>query len=377
MDDKRETTLESADTLAVTNRRKPYVIGLTGNIATGKTTVMGMLRHLGARIVDADQLAHEVMSPNTSAWQKVVNAFGRGILDDKGAIVRAKLGEIVFNDAKALAALEAIIHPVVTQRVRQIMAEAEEPVLVVEAIKLIESGLVGQCDTLWVATCRRQQQLERLMEQRFLREDQARTRVAAQPPQAEKIFRANVVIDNSGTLEQTWEQVRQHWQKVSALVGDTAPALAMRRATREDVPALARFLASMDWRGKPPNEEAARARVMGRAHWLLFRNNRVIGMASWEVINLVACMEEIAVGPEPDADDLLCRLAAAVEDEAKILQCEAVIVTFPPGVSAQWDQVCERCGYRLMSQPELPKPWRDVVEEIAPTSRQVTVKKLR
>jgi dephospho-CoA kinase len=317
------------------------------------------------------------MAPNTSAWQKVVNTFGRGILDEKGAIVRAKLAEIVFSDPNALAALEAIVHPVVLLHVREIMAEAEEPVVVVEAIKLIESGLVEQCDTLWVVTCRRQQQMERLMEQRFLREDQARTRVAAQPPQAEKIFRADVVIDNSGTLEHTWEQVRLNWRKVAALVGDTAPALAMRRATREDVPALARFLASMDWRGKPPNEEAARARVMGRAHWLLFRNNRVVGMASWEAINLVACMEEIAVGPEPDADDLLCRLAAAVEGEARILQCEAVIATFPPGVSAQWDQVYETCGYRLMSQPELPKPWRDVVEEIAPTSREVTAKRLR
>ena len=377
MDDNRSKTLDSTESAVARNRTKPYVIGLTGNIATGKTTVMGMLRHLGARIIDADQLAHEVMVPNTNAWQRVVSTFGRGILDDKGVIVRAKLAEIVFNDAKALAALEAIVHPIVLTRVRQIMDIAEEPVIVVEAIKLIESGLAEQCDTLWVVTCRRQQQMQRLMEQRFLREDQARTRVAAQPPQAEKIFRADVVIDNSGTLEQTWEQVRKHWQKVSAIVGDAAPTLAMRRATREDVPALSRFLASMDWRGKPPNEESARARVMGRAHWLLFRSNRVIGMASWEAINLVACMEEIAVAPEPDADDLLCRLAAAVEGEAKILQCEADIVTFPPGVSAQWDHAYEACGYRLMSRAELPKPWRDVVEEIASTSQQVTVKRLR
>ena len=377
MDDNRSKTLNSAEPAMARNRTKPYVIGLTGNIATGKTTIMGMLRHLGARIIDADQLAHEVMVPNTNAWQRVVSTFGRGILDDKGVIVRAKLAEIVFNDAKALAALETIVHPIVLTRVRQIMDIAEEPVIVVEAIKLIESGLAEQCDTLWVVTCRRQQQMQRLMEQRFLREDQARTRVAAQPPQAEKIFRADVVIDNSGTLEQTWEQVREHWQKVSAIVGDAAPTLAMRRATREDVPALSRFLASMDWRGKPPNEESARARVMGRAHWLLFRSNRVIGMASWEAINLVACMEEIGVVAEPGADDLLCRLAAAVEGEAKILQCEAVIVTFPLGVSAQWDHAYEACGYRLMSRAELPKPWRDVVEEIASTSQQVTVKRLR
>lgn len=377
MDENRNSTLNPAETIPGRNRKKPYVIGLTGNIATGKTTVMSMLRHLGARIVDADQLAHEALAPNTSAWQRVVDTFGRGILDDKGAIVRGKLAEIVFNDAKALAALEAIVHPIVLVRVRQIMDTADEPVLVVEAIKLIESGLLEQCDTLWVVTCRRQQQMQRLMEQRFLREDQARIRVAAQPPQAEKIFHADVVIDNSGTLEKTWEQVRQHWQKVAASVGETAPALSMRRATREDVPALARFLASMDWRGKPPNEESARARVMGRAHWLLFRSNRVVGMASWEAINLVSCLEEIVVGSEPDGDDLLGRLALAVEGEAKTLQCEVVIATFPPGANTQWDRVYENIGYRPAFVDRLPKPWRDVVEEIAPESREVTVKSQR
>lgn len=336
-----------------------------------------MLRHLGARVIDADALAHEVMVSGTPVWQRIVNVFGRGILDEKGEIVRAKLAEIVFNDAKALQALEEIVHPAVLERVQRLIAEAEEPVVVVEAIKLIESGLADQCDALWVVTCRRQQQMQRLMEQRYLREDQARARIMAQPPQAEKIFRADVVIDNSGTLEQTWEQVRQQWQKVSALVGGAAPPLVIRRATREDVPGLARFLASMDWRGKPPNEEAAFVRIMERAHWLLLRNEHVVGMASWEAINLVACIEEIAVGPEPDADDLVCRLAAAVEGEARVLQCEVMLVGIPPKANALWDKVHQRCGYTVMARAQLPRIWREVADEIAPHTEQVFVKPLR
>lgn len=377
MDDDRRTTVAPANVPPAQGRRKPYVIGLTGNIATGKTTVMSMLRHLGARVIDADELAHEVMVSGTPVWQRIVNVFGRGILDEKGEIVRAKLAEIVFNDPKALQTLEEIVHPAVLARVQHLIAQAEEPVVVVEAIKLIESGLVDQCDTLWVVTCRRQQQMQRLMEQRYLREDQARARILAQPPQAEKIFRADVVIDNSGNLEQTWEQVRQQWQKVSALVGGATPPLVMRRATRDDVPALARFLASMDWRGKPPNEEAAFARIMERAHWLLLRNEHVIGMASWEAINLVACIEEIAVGPEPDADELMCRLAAAVEGEARILQCEVVLVGIPPKANALWDEAHRRCGYTVMARTQLPRVWRDVVDEIAPHAEQVFVKPLR
>jgi dephospho-CoA kinase len=332
--DSNDSATRSVGAETVTGRR-PYIIGLTGNIATGKTTVTSMLHRLGARVIDADQLAHEVMVQGSEVYRQVVAAFGRSILDEKGDIVRAKLGDIVFNDPKALARLEAIVHPVVLARTQQMIAEAQEPVVVVEAIKLIESGLVDKCDTLWVVTSARQQQMERLIEQRYLKEEQARVRVEAQPPQAEKIFRADVVIDNSGTVEQTWEQVRREWQKVASRIGGGVPPMQLRRATRDDVPAVARFLARLDWRGKAPNEEAALARIMGRAHWLALRDGLVVGLVSWEAINLVACIEEIILGPEPDSNVLACNLAAAVESEAKVLQCEAILVTFGPGVRLQ------------------------------------------
>lgn len=356
---------------------RPYVIGVTGNIATGKTTVLSMLRHLGARIIDADLLAHEVMAPNTDVWRQIVGAFGREILDEKGAIVRAKLGDVVFQDPEALARLEAIVHPVVIARTERLIAEAEEPVVVVEAIKLIESGLVDRCDTLWVVTCRRNQQMERLVEQRYLTKEQALARVQAQPPQAEKIFQADVVIDNSGSLDETWEQVHREWQKIAALIGDPTPPTQVRRATREDVPAIARFLAAMDWRGKPPNEEATLARIMGRAHWLLLRGNQVVGMASWEALNLVACLEEIVVAPEPDAGEILCKLVDAVEGEARILQCEVMLAILPPGSNSDWDKVYKRCGYSLVPLSDLAKPWREVASEVAPAGSNVFQKSLR
>jgi len=335
-----------------------------------------MLHHLGARIIDADQLAHDVMSPNTDVWRQIVAAFGREILDEKGAIVRAKLGDIVFQDAEALTRLEAIVYPVVIARTEQLIAEAQEPVVVVEAIKLIESGLLDRCDTLWVVTCRRRQQMERLVEQRYLTKAQAQARVRAQPPQAEKIFQADVVIDNSGSLDETWEQVHREWQKIAALIGDPTPPTQVRRATREDVPAVARFLAKMDWRGKPPNEEATLARIMGRAHWLLLRGNQVAGMASWEALNLVACLEEILVTPGPDASEILCKLVDAVEGEARILQCEVMLAIFPPGANSEWDKVYKRCGYTVVSIAGLAKAWRDVVGEVAPAGSSVFQKSL-
>lgn len=336
-----------------------------------------MLHHLGARIIDADQLAHEVMSPDTDVWRQVVDAFGREIVDENGAIVRAKLGDIVFGDSNALARLEAIVHPVVIARTERLIAEAQEPVVVVEAIKLIESGLVDRCDALWVVTCRRNQQLERLVEQRYLNKEQAQARVRAQPPQAEKIFQADVVIDNSGSMDETWEQVNREWQKIAVQIGDPTPTIQVRRATREDVPAVARFLATMDWRGKPPNEEATLARIMGRAHWLLLRGNRVAGMASWEALNLVACLEEIVVSPEPDASELLCQLVDAVEGEARILQCEVMLAIFPPGSNSEWDKVYKRCGYRVVRTENLTQPWREVVVEVAPAGDRIFQKSLR
>ena len=229
-----------------------YLIGLTGNIATGKSVVSGMLERLGARAIDADALAHELMEKGTPVWQAVVKEFGpsaalrrapgplalvlddkyrapgtkgsgqgsghgQGILYSNGSINRKKLGAIVFADEAALRRLEAIVHPAVIVRTEELTGESQEPVVVVEAIKLIEAGMHRTCDALWVVTCSNEQQLARLVKQRDLTEEEARQRIEAQPPQEAKLALADVVIDNSGSLNETWRQVKSEWDKILRL----------------------------------------------------------------------------------------------------------------------------------------------------------------
>jgi dephospho-CoA kinase len=194
-----------------------YVIGLTGNIATGKSVVSKMLKRLGARAIDADGLAHELMEKDTPVWQAVVQEFGPGILCRDGSINRKKLGSIVFADEAALRRLEALVHPAVIACTQELIESSQEPVVVVEAIKLIEAGMEKTCDALWVTTCRQEQQLARLVRQRGLTEEEARQRIEAQPRQEAKLALADVIIDNSGGLDETWQQVKREWERIADL----------------------------------------------------------------------------------------------------------------------------------------------------------------
>lgn len=189
------------------------VIGLTGNIGTGKSAVLAMLRDLGADTIDADAVAHEVMRPGQPAHTGIVQAFGSDILAADGTIDRARLGAIVFRDAAALAQLEGIVHPAVFARMQTLVRGSRQPVVVIEAIKLLEAGYsITLCDVIWVVTSPRAQQISRLMQSRDLSQAEAELRIDAQPPQADKVRRADVVIDNSGTLDETRQQVEAAWQ---------------------------------------------------------------------------------------------------------------------------------------------------------------------
>lgn len=206
----------------IKGRKRHYVIGLTGNIATGKSTVMQMLAQLGATIIDADAVTHGLLAPGTEVSRSVVERFGQGIVGPDGAIDRAKLGQVVFNAPEALRQLEQIIHPAVGVEVDRLVEQAPGEVVVIEAIKLIEAGMHRGIDALWVVTCPKEQQLERLMRTRKLSRQQALMRMEAQPPAAEKVALADVVIDNGGTLEGTLLQVKRHWGAISLKSGGVA-----------------------------------------------------------------------------------------------------------------------------------------------------------
>jgi dephospho-CoA kinase len=194
--------------------KKPLLIGLTGNIATGKSEVAHFLRRLGARVIDADRVAHEVMRPGAPAYEAVLQAFGRQILAVDGTVDRAKLGAIVFRDAEALRRLEAAVHPATKERVDELVAQALEPVVVVEAIKLIEAGMHSHCDSLWVVTAPRPLQIRRLVEQRGMSKAEAVLRVDAQPPQHQKAELADRCFVNDGSLAELEQSVREAWQEI-------------------------------------------------------------------------------------------------------------------------------------------------------------------
>ena len=194
-----------------------YIIGLTGNIATGKSTVLRYLQQKGAYVFDADKLAHESMQKGTHTYWAIVDAFGDAILQTDGAIDRPKLGQVVFNDPAKLAQLEALVHPAVFDLARRELAKVETDIVVLEAIKLLEAGqLVTMCDEIWVVISRPEVQIQRLRTTRNMNEAEARRRMAAQSPQEEKVKRADRVIDNSGTEAELYAQLGQAWAAILA-----------------------------------------------------------------------------------------------------------------------------------------------------------------
>src|SRR3990172_2392430 len=183
-----------------------YVLGLTGNIATGKSVVRKMLEHLGAYGIDADALAHRAIAQDAPGYQLVVEVFGQWVVATDGQIDRSRLGRVVFSDAEALARLEAIVHPLVRQAIDVLIRRANQQVIVVEAIKLLDGPLRAACDSIWVTTTPVAAQVSRLMEKRRLSLEEARQRIAAQTSQDVKIAAADVVIQNAGSFEDILQQ---------------------------------------------------------------------------------------------------------------------------------------------------------------------------
>jgi len=210
---------------------QPLLIGLTGKIATGKSTVAKMLADLGAMTIDADRVAHRVMRFGARVRAKIVEAFGPQVLTPDGEIDRERLGRLVFADETALSRLEAIVHPPTLEAIDRRISAASADVVVIEAIKLIESGLADKCRSVWVTTCRPEQQVARIVAERDRTPAEARQRVEAQGPQEELVAHADVVIDNSGSRSATWRQVVAAWRRVVGTDPATGPSLGNGRSS--------------------------------------------------------------------------------------------------------------------------------------------------
>lgn len=187
------------------------IIGLTGNIATGKSAVMRLAAERGALTIDADRVVHELLAADTVIQEAVAAVFGPSVRRADGSINRVALGSIVFDDPKRLRQLEDILHPAVRLEIARRVQASDAPVIVIEAIKLLEGPLASLCDQVWVTACARETQMARLRVCRGLSEAAAAARIDAQSQQADKIARADVVIRTDGLMRETEEQFERAW----------------------------------------------------------------------------------------------------------------------------------------------------------------------
>lgn len=363
-----------------------YVIGLTGNIGTGKTVVRRMLEHLGAYTIDADALSHRATAKGAPGYQPVVQTFGRWILDADGEINRTKLSSLVFRDTAALQELESIVHPLVRQAIDVLMKRATQAVVVIEAIKLLEGNLNRLCDSIWVIYAPPVIQVDRLTQKRNMSREEALQRVNAQGPQTDKIALANVVIRNIGSYDDLWKQVTEAWSKhvPAGAVEKPAPLAEVRagefrviRGKPKDAEAIAGLINRLNGVKSKLTADDIMAQFGEKAYMLLQLDRELVGLAGWQVENLVVRTTDVYLEPGLEVDKALEKLVKEIEQVSADLQCEASLI-FPEANLASHKAVWKRLGYEGRTPEALGvQAWTDAAQESMPAGATLLFKQLR
>jgi dephospho-CoA kinase len=402
-----------------------YVIGITGNIATGKSLVRKMLQHVGAYTIDADLLSHQVMAPNAPAYKPVVEWFGRWIVGSDGRIDRTRLGTVAFAHPVALRALEAITHPYIGRAIDTLVKRSKHKVVVVEAIKLLEGDLADKVDAIWVIDSDPKVQLQRLVQKRGLPQNEAVKRIRVQNPQNEKIEKATVVIKNNGDVNDTWAQVQAAWdqyvvpflkqapepepampptqqaaQPASAAPAQPAPEqpaaaeptspttpskprptpvgeLDVRRPKREDLGALATLLNKA--RGTNLSEADIIMTFTETSYLVAETNGTMVGSVGFVVENLISQSSEIVILPGVSVEPVLAQLISGMEDASKDLQAEVSFIYLNQQSDAQLISLLkDKLGYEETQIENIDfTAWREAVRATQPEGTIILSKKLR
>jgi dephospho-CoA kinase len=195
-------------------KAKKLVIGVTGIFGSGKSTVSGILKSYGLKIIDADKIAHNYLLPGTRTYKKILDYFGRGILKKDNKIDRQKLGKLVFANQRLLKRLNSIVHPEVISDIREGIRKSKEKIVVLDAPLLLESGLRKIVDDLIVVIIKRDELMRRLAKKSVLKRPEILERIKSQIPQKVKSRFANFIIDNSGKVSETKRQVKKVMKKI-------------------------------------------------------------------------------------------------------------------------------------------------------------------
>jgi dephospho-CoA kinase len=364
-----------------------YIIGLTGNIATGKSVVRKMLEHLGAYGIDADTLGHRVIAVDAPGYQAVLDTFGKWVLAADGQIDRAKLSRVVFNDTEAMRRLEAIVHPLVRQAIDILVRRSKQNVIVIEAIKLLESPLRQACDTIWVTIAPPEAQVGRLVQKRGLAEEAARQRMSSQSSQEEKVRAAKVIIRNDGSFENTWKQVCAAWQErfptieTGALRAEVARTpkgeLRVSRARPGESAEIATLITRLSGGQRKMTRDDIMAAFGEKAFLFLKTDTRPVGVLGWQVENLVARTNDVDLDPAVSLANAMHLLMEEVERASRDLQCEASLLFLPPYLAQRTD-VWHSLGYEMRTIQSLGvRAWQEAAQESMPAGSSMLFKQLR
>ena len=352
---------------------KPYVIGITGNIASGKSVVSQYLQNLGVFCIDADILAQRAMAKGTPGYKQVIQVFGSAILDKKQHIDRQALARIVFTDPQRLAQLEECIHPLVKTAIAHIIAQSQSPIIAVEAIKLFEADMAAHCDSVWTAAADDQVRLQRLLDERKMSLTAAQARLDAQPPQAEKIAKSDVVIQTDGSFEQTCDQVRsaflsafgnvKHENRHYQLTED----LSLRQLYLSESPALADFWEAI--RGKKPENEQLYRQFGKHAFWAVFSGENLLHLLTLKQrIGIAYVLDMTSLGQiEEPIPSLLPNLCQALK--FRMQQEWVEILAFNPAIMSE--EMTKLAGGSAKRIANLHYAYRSILLQDASAQHQV------
>lgn len=384
------------------------IVGLTGNIATGKSSVIRLAAEKGALVLDADKIVHEIMDNDSSMQAAIAVAFGSEVRRLDGKINRAALGAIVFKDATALRDLELMMHPAVRKEVQQRIVASQAEIVFIEAIKLLEGELKGVCDQIWVTRCRPETQIQRLMVCRGMDMESAALRVNAQAPQENKVAQANVIIDSDGTMAETIAQFESAWSRLPTPaapvpvlpsrpepkptlapppppptptpVAEQSPAgeITVRRARPSDIPSILLLIQkATDGAVKMKRQELLMA-LSERSYLLGQIGSEVSMVVGWNTDSTTAArIDQIYAHPMSAVPLVGPALLTEIEKSAAQLICEVIFAFMPDSTPTVIKEVMLAAGFQLTEREGFYRAWKKAIDEAQPKGTYIMSKVLR
>ncbi|MCA9901449.1 MAG: dephospho-CoA kinase [Ardenticatenaceae bacterium] len=403
------------------------IVGLTGNIATGKSAVMRLAYDHGALTIDADKIVHELMDNDATMQAAIAVAFGSEVRREDGRINRKTLAEIVFNDPAALADLEAMVHPAVGKAVDARILASKQKIIFIEAIKLLEGNLRDICHQVWVTRCSPQRQLERLRVCRGMETEVAAVRIKGQASQEEKVAQSDVLIDTNGLMKDTEAQFEIAWARLPdpasaepmnrlPLPDESAPVkpltarpnspragapkatpqksaseappprlepsdrpddLQVRRARPSDIPSILLLIQkATDGKVKMKRAELLMA-LSERGYFIGQLGTEISAVLGYNIDSQVARVDEIYIHPLEMATQTGKAVLEDIEISAATHMGQIIVAFLPQDAPAVIRELFEAEHYAPMLFEEMAKGWQSAIEESQPEGTDYLVRLLR